>query len=149
MSNTVKLHRVINAPPERIFQAFQAPEAIAKWMPPHGFICTVHKMDFQVGGEYQMSFKNLTTGKSHSFGGKYIEIISNECIKNTDQFDDPNLSGQMITTVTLRKVDCGTELNIVQEGIPDMIPVESCYLGWQQSLNLLILLVEPEILDDM
>ncbi|KTD57623.1 SRPBCC family protein [Legionella shakespearei] len=149
MSNTVKLHRVINAPPERVFQAFQASEALAKWLPPHGFTCTVYKMDFQIGGEFKMSFKNLTTGKSHSFGGKYIEITPNERIKYTDQFDDPNLPGQMLTTVTLRKVDCGTELNIIQEGIPNIIPVENCYLGWQQSLNLLILLVEPEILDDI
>lgn len=149
MSNTVQLHRVINAPPERVFQAFQTSEALAKWLPPHGFICTVYKMDFQIGGEFKMSFKNLTTGKSHSFGGKYIDITPNERIKYTDQFDDPNLPGEMLTTVTLRKVDCGTELNIIQEGIPSIIPVENCYLGWQQSLNLLILLVEPEILDDV
>jgi uncharacterized protein YndB with AHSA1/START domain len=149
MSNTVKLHRVINAPPDRVFQAFQTPDALVKWIPPYGFTCLVHKMNFQVGGEYKMSFKNLTTGKSHSFGGQYLEIIPNKLLKYTDQFDDPNLLGQMLTTITLREVNCGTELNIVQEGIPDMIPVEQCYLGWQQSLNLLLLLVEPEILDDI
>ena len=149
MSHTVKLHRLINAPPARVFQAFQIPDALAKWMPPYGFTCLIHKMNFQVGGEYKMSFKNLTTGKSHSFGGKYLEIIPNKLLKYADQFDDPNLLGQMLTTITLREVNCGTELNIVQEGIPDMIPVEQCYLGWQQSLNLLLLLVEPEIPDDI
>lgn len=149
MSNVVKLHRIINAPPNRVFQAFQTPDALTKWIPPHGFTCLVHEMDFQVGGVYKMSFKNLTTGKSHSFGGKYLEIIPNKLLKYTDQFDDPNLPGQMLTTITLREVTCGTELNIVQEGIPDMIPVEQCYLGWQQSLNLLLLLVEPEIPDDI
>ncbi|RUR04806.1 SRPBCC family protein [Legionella sp. km772] len=148
MPNTVNLHRVINAPPERVFQAFQTPDALAKWIPPYGFTCLIHKMEFQVGGEYKMSFKNLTTGSLHSFGGRYLEIISNQLIKYSDQFDDPNLLGTMLTTITLRKVSCGTELIIVQEGIPEMIPVEQCYLGWQQSLNLLLLLVEPEIPDN-
>ena len=147
MANTVQLHRVFNAPPERVYRAFIDPEALVKWMAPHGFTAKVHEMDFRVGGGYKMSFKNFTTDKSHSFGGKYVEIKANELLKYTDQFDDPNMPGQMQVTITFRKVICGTELKITQEGLPEAIPVEMCYLGWQQSLNLLSHVVEPEIRD--
>ena len=147
MSGTVQLHRVLSAPPERVYRAFTDPEAMVKWVPPHGFTAKMHSMDFKVGGSYKMSFTNFTTKKAQSFGGKYLEIKPNELIKYTDQFDDPNLPGSMLTTVTFRKVIGGTELKITQEGIPDMIPVEMCYLGWQQSLQLLTQLVEPEIPD--
>lgn len=144
---TVRLHRVLTAPPERVYRALLEPDAMVKWMPPHGFTGKVHKIDARVGGGYKMSFTNLTTGKGHSFQVKYLELKPNELIKAVDQFDDPNLPGEMQVTTTLRQVMGGTELQIVQENIPEMIPVEMCYLGWQQSLNLLAQLVEPEIPD--
>lgn len=147
MPGTVQLHRVLNAPPERVYRAFLDPDALVKWMCPHGFTAKVHSMDAKVGGGYKMSFTNFTTKSSHSFGGKYIELKPNELIKYTDKFDDPNMPGEMQMTVTFRKVMCGTELKITQESIPDMIPVEMCYMGWQQSLTLLTQLVEPEISD--
>ena len=146
-TNTVRLHRVLRAPADRVYRAFLDPDAMAKWLPPHGFTGKVHEMNARVGGGYRMSFTNFGTGKSHSFGGKYVELTPHERIRYTDQFDDPNLPGQMQVTITLRKVVCGTELTIVQEGLPDVIPVEMCYLGWQESLSLLALLVEPEIPD--
>jgi uncharacterized protein YndB with AHSA1/START domain len=142
---TVKLHRVFTAKPERVYKAFIDPDAMAKWLPPNGFIGKVHEMDARVGGSYKMSFTNLTTGNSHSFGGKFLELVPNERISYTDKFDDPNMPGEMTTTVDIKQVSVGVEINIVQEGIPDMIPVEMCYLGWQESLSLLKLLVEPEI----
>lgn len=145
MSGTVHLHRVIMAPPERVFRALVNPEAMAKWTPPHGFVGKVHEIDVRVGGGYKMSFTNLTTEQSHSFHGEYLEIKPNELLRYIDRFDDPKMPGDMMMTVSLRKVMGGTELKITQEGIPDMIPVEMCYVGWQQSLNLLIQLVEPEI----
>ena len=144
-TNTVKLHRVLRAPPDRIYRAFLDADAMAKWLPPHGFTCKVHQLDARVGGSYKMSFTNFSTGSSHSFGGVYLELIPNERIRNTDSFDDPNLPGEMQTTVSLRQVFCGTEVNIVQEGIPAVIPPEACYLGWQESLTLLAQLVEAEI----
>jgi len=144
-TNTVRLHRVIRAPAERVYRAFLDPDALVKWMPPHGFTGKVHQLDATVGGGYRMSFTNFSTGQTHAFGGTYLELIPNERIRNTDRFDDPNLPGEMITTVTMRKVACGTELDIVQEGIPEVIPVEGCYLGWQESLTLLAQLVEAEI----
>ncbi|MDO8701731.1 MAG: SRPBCC family protein [Undibacterium sp.] len=144
-TNTVKLHRVLRAPPDRIYRAFLDADAMAKWLPPHGFTCKVHQLDAHVGGSYKMSFTNFSTGSSHSFGGVYLELIPNERIRNTDSFDDPNLPGEMQTTVSLRQVFCGTEVNIVQEGIPAVIPPEACYLGWQESLTLLAQLVEAEI----
>lgn len=147
MPGTVHLHRVLTAPPERVFKAFLNPEAMVKWFPPHGFTGKVHSIDARVGGTYKMSFTNHTTGSSHSFGGKYLEITENKRLKYIDTFDDPNLPGQMQVTVTFEKVLAGTDLKIVQEGIPDVIPVEMCYLGWQQSLTLLAQLVEPEIPD--
>jgi len=143
--NAVRLHRVLRAPPERIYRAFLNPDAMAKWLPPHGFTGKVHELDARVGGRYHMSFTNLATGQSHSFGGEYLELAPNERIRHTDEFDDPNLPGTMQVTVSLRPVSCGTELNIVQERIPDMIPLEACYLGWQESLALLAQLVEAEI----
>ncbi len=143
--NTVKLHRVLRAPAERIYRAFLDPDAMAKWLPPHGFTGRVHHIKAEVGGTYKMSFTNLTTGNSHSFGGKFLELVPNQRIRHTDKFDDPNLPGQLQTTVTLRKVSVGTEVSIVQENIPTVIPVEACYLGWQESLTLLAQLVEPEI----
>jgi len=146
-NNTVKLHRVFSAPVEKVFKAFSDPDAMASWIPPYGFVCKVHSMDFKVGGTYKMSFTNFTTGSSHSFGGEYVEIIPDEKIKYTDKFDDPNLPGQMITTIELKKVVCGTEIIATQEGIPDAIPVEMCYLGWQESLDKLKRLVEPNIPD--
>jgi uncharacterized protein YndB with AHSA1/START domain len=141
----VRLHRVLKAPPERVYRAFLDPDAMAKWLPPHGFTGKVHHLEARTGGTFKMSFTNLGTGNSHSFGGKYLELVPNERIRHTDQFDDPNLPGEMQVTVSLKKVFCGTELNIVQEGIPSVIPVEACYLGWQESLQLLTQLVEPEI----
>ncbi len=147
MKNSVTLHRVYTSPPEKVFRAFSETEAHATWIPPYGFIAKVHEMDFRVGGKFKMSFLNFTTGNSHSFGGEYLEIKTNELIKYSDRFDDPNLPGEMITTVRLTKVSCGTDLHIVQEGIPDVIPVEMCYLGWQESLEKLKKLVEPEIPD--
>jgi len=143
--NTVKLHRVLRAPAERIYRAFLHPDAMAKWLPPHGFTGKVHHIKPEVGGTYKMSFTNLTTGNSHSFGGEFLELVPNERIRHTDKFDDPNLAGQMQTTVSLRKVSVGIELTVVQAGIPSAIPVEACYLGWQESLTLLTQLVEPEI----
>jgi uncharacterized protein YndB with AHSA1/START domain len=147
MTGTVKLHRVLRAPPDRVYRAFLDPDAMAKWLPPHGFSGKVHHMDAAVGGGYRMSFTNFGTGKSHSFGGKYTELVPNERISYTDQFEDPNLPGEMKVTIAFSPVACGTDLNIVQEGIPDSIPVEFCYLGWQESLSLLAFLVEPEIPD--
>jgi uncharacterized protein YndB with AHSA1/START domain len=148
MSNTVRFHRVLAAPPERVYRAFLDPDAMVKWLPPHGFTGKIHQMEARVGSGYKMSFTNFATGKSHSFGGKYVELKPNELIKYTDRFDDPNLPGEMQVTIHFRKVICGTELEIVQEGIPEMIPVEMCYLGWQQSLHMLAQLVEPEIRDE-
>jgi uncharacterized protein YndB with AHSA1/START domain len=144
-SNTVRLHRVLRAAPERVYRAFLDADAMTKWLPPHGFTGKVHHLDAKVGGTYKMSFSNFSTGQSHSFGGQYLELMPHERIKHTDKFDDPNLPGEMVTTITLRKVSCGTELNVVQEGIPEMIPAEACYLGWQESLSLLANLVEAEI----
>ncbi len=146
-NNTVKLHRVFAASPEKVFKAFTDADAMASWFPPYGFVCKVHNMDFKIGGSYKMSFTNFTTGNKHSFGGKYLEIVPDELLKYTDQFDDPNLPGEMITTIELKKVLCGTELFATQEGIPDAIPVEMCYLGWQESLEKLKRLVEPNIPD--
>ena len=146
-SNTVRLHRVIRTTPERLYRAFLDADALAKWLPPNGFTCKVHHLDAQVGGTHKMSFTNFSTGHSHSFGGAYLELTPHERIRYTDGFDDPNLPGEMQTTITLTKVSCGTELNIVQENIPDVIPAEQCYLGWQESLTLLIKLVEAEIPD--
>jgi uncharacterized protein YndB with AHSA1/START domain len=146
-ANTVKLHRVLRAPAERIYRAFLDPEAMVKWIPPHGFTGRIHHMDLRVGGGYRMSFTNFGTGKSHSFGGTYLELTPNERIRYSDSFEDPNLPGEMQVTITLKTVLCGTELEILQEGVPAVIPVEFCYLGWQESLNLLSLLVEPEIPD--
>jgi uncharacterized protein YndB with AHSA1/START domain len=145
MPNTVRLHRVIATKPEKIYRAFIEADALAKWLPPNGFACTVHQLDATVGGTFRMSFRNFTTGNSHSFGGEYIELVPHERLRYTDNFDDPNLPGQIQVTVTLRKVSLGTELNIVQEGLPDAIPLEACYLGWQESLRNLAKLVEPEI----
>lgn len=146
-NNTVSLHRVITASPEKLFRAFSDPIAHASWLPPYGFVCEVHQMDFKVGGRFKMSFINFSTGNGHSFGGEYLEIKPNELIKYSDRFDDPNLPGELITTVWLHKVSCGTELKIVQTGIPDAIPAEMCYLGWQESLEKLKKLVETEIPD--
>jgi uncharacterized protein YndB with AHSA1/START domain len=147
MANTVQLHRVFTAPPERLYRAFIDSEARVKWLPPHGYTAKMHHMDARVGGGYKMSFTNFSTKHSHSFVGKYIEMKPAELLKYTDKFDDPNMPGEMQVTVTFRKVLCGTELKITQEGIPDAIPTEMCYLGWQQSLNLLAQVVEPEIPD--
>ena len=144
-TNTVRLHRVLRAPPERIYRAFLDADAMAKWLPPHGFTGKVHHVDARVGGTYKMSFTNFSTGHGHSFGGTYLELIPNERIRHTDKFDDAKLHGEMQTTISLKKVSCGTEVNIVQEGIPEVIPAEACYLGWQESLRLLSQLVEAEI----
>jgi len=144
---TVRLHRVLRATPERVYRAFLEPEAMSKWLPPNGFTGKVHHMDAKVGGTHKMSFTNFTSGKSHSFGGEYVELGPHERIRYTDRFDDPNLPGEMQITVTLKKVSVGTELNIVQEGVPGVIPAEACYLGWQESLTLLTKLVEAEIRD--
>ena len=145
MPGTVRLHRVLSTTPEKIYRAFLEPDAMAKWLPPNGFACTMHHMDAKVGGTFKASFRNFTTGQSHSFGGEYVELVPNERLRYTDKFDDPNLPGAMNVTVSLRKVLVGTEMNVVQEGIPDAIPVEMCYLGWQQSLENLAKLVEPDI----
>ena len=147
MPNTVRFHRVLRATPERIYRAFLDADAMVKWLPPNGFTGKVHQLDPRVGGTYRMSFTNFTSGKSHSFGGEYLELVPNERIRHTDKFDDPNLPGEMQVTVTLKKVLVGTELNVVQEGIPDVIPPEACALGWQESLALLAKLVEAEIPD--
>jgi uncharacterized protein YndB with AHSA1/START domain len=147
--NTVRLHRVLRAPAERVYRAFLDPDAMVKWMAPHGFTGKIHSIDVRVGGGYRMSFTNFGTGKSHSFGGTYVELTPNERIRYTDRFDDPNLLGEMQITVTLHKVACGTALEIVQAGVPAVIPLEFCYLGWQESLSLLASLVEPEIPDGM
>lgn len=145
--NSVSLHRVLKASPEKVFRAFTEASAMASWLPPYGFTCTVHEMDVKVGGGFRMSFHNFSTGNGHSFGGKYVEIKPNEFLKYTDKFDDPNLPGEMITSVWLKKVIAGTEIKIEQTGIPSMIPVEMCYLGWQESLDKLTRLVEPNIPD--
>jgi uncharacterized protein YndB with AHSA1/START domain len=144
-TNTVRLHRVFAANPEKIYRAFTSPEAMARWLPPNGFTCTVHQMEANVGGTYRMSFTNFSTGKSHAFGGKYLELAPGELIRYTSRFEDPNLAGEMITTVTLKPVSVGADVVIVQEGLPAVIPLEACYLGWQQSLNHLTMLVELEI----
>lgn len=145
MSSTIRLHRVLRAPPERIYRAFLDAAALSKWLPPNGFTCTVHELEAKVGGRYRMSFTNFSSGGGHNFGGTYLELVPNARIRHDDRFDDPNLPGTMITTIDLRAVICGTELNVVQEGIPDAIPPEMCYLGWQESLVLLGELVEAEI----
>lgn len=147
MPNTVRFHRVLRTTPDKLYRAFIDPDAMAKWLPPNGFTGKVHQMDAKVGGSYRMSFTNFGSGKSHSFGGTYVELVPGERIRYTDKFDDPNLAGEMQTTVTLKKVMGGTEINIVQEGIPEMIPAEMCYLGWQESLTLLTKLVEADVLD--
>jgi uncharacterized protein YndB with AHSA1/START domain len=143
--NTIRLHRVLAAPPERVYRAFLDADALAKWLPPHGFVCKVHAFNARVGGTYKMSFRNLGTGNGHSFGGEFLELVPNQRIRHTDVFDDPNLPGVMETTITLREVFCGTDLTVVQENVPAAIPPEACYLGWQQSLSLLTALVEPNI----
>ena len=147
MPNTIRLHRVLHAPPERVYRAFLDADAKVKWLPPNGYTGKVHHSDAKVGGSYKMSFTNFSTGKSHSFGGDYLELVPNERIRHTDRFDDPNLPGEMQVTVTLKKVSVGTDLNIVQEGVPEVIPPEACYLGWQESLRQLAQLVESEIRD--
>ncbi|WP_149193122.1 SRPBCC family protein [Luteimonas suaedae] len=147
MPSTIRLYRVLNAPPDRVYRAFLDPAAMCKWLPPHGFTGTVHEIDAKVGGRYRMSFTNFGTGNHHAFGGEYLELVPNERIRHTDRFDDPNLPGEMTVTVTLKAVSCGTELQIVQEGVPDVIPAEACHLGWQESLSLLAQVVEPEIPD--
>jgi uncharacterized protein YndB with AHSA1/START domain len=146
-NNSVSLHRVIKTSPEKVYRAFTESSAIASWLPPYGFLCTVHEMNVQIGGSFKMSFHNFSTGNGHSFGGKYLEIKPNEFLQYTDTFDDPNLPGEMVTSVWLKKVLVGTEIKILQEGIPAVIPVEMCYLGWQESLEKLTKLVEPEIPD--
>ena len=145
--NTIQLHRVLQATPEKVYRAFLDGDAMGKWLPPNGFTGKVHHMDAKVGGTYKMSFTNFSTGKSHSFGGEYLELVPYERIRYTDRFDDPALPGEIQTTITLKKVSCGTELNIVQEGVPSIIPAEACYVGWQESLILLTKLIEPEIPD--
>lgn len=145
--STIRLHRVLKAPPERLYRAFLDASALAKWLPPHGFTCQVEHLDARVGGTYRMAFTNFSSGHSHSFGGSYLELAPNERIRHTDSFDDPNLPGEMVTTITFKPVFCGTDLNIVQEGVPDMIPPEACYLGWQESLTLLAQLVEAQVPD--
>ena len=145
--NTIRLHRVLRAKPEKVYRAFVDPEAIARWLPPNGFTCKVDQLDAKVGGKFRMAFRNFSTGNGHSFGGTYLELVPGERLRYSDKFDDPNLPGEMITTDTLHAVSCGTELNVVQEGIPAMIPTEMCYLGWQESLDHLARLVEPEIPD--
>lgn len=147
MSNSVTLHRVVKTSPEKIFRAFTEPNALASWLPPYGFLATVHQFDAKIGGTYKMSFTNFSTGNSHSFGGEFLDIKPNEFIRHTDKFNDPNLPGEMTTSIWFTKVICGTEIKIIQEGIPSVIPAEMCYLGWQESLEKLIKLVEPEIPD--
>ena len=149
LANTLRLHRVLRATPEKVYRAFLDADALAKWLPPNGFTCKVHEMNAKVGGGFRMSFTNFSTGNGHSFSGTYVELKPHERIRYIEKFDDPNLPGEMKTTITLKKVSCGTEVSIVQEGIPAAIPVEACYLGWQESLNQLAKLVEPEIPDDM
>jgi uncharacterized protein YndB with AHSA1/START domain len=146
-TSTIRLHRVLRAPPERIYRAFLDADAMAKWLPPNGFTGKVHHLEAKVGGTYKMSFTNFTTGHGHSFGGEYLELVPNVRIRHTDRFDDPNLPGEMVTTIALEKVSVGTQLNVVQEGVPEAIPPEACYLGWQESLTLLAKLVEAEIRD--
>ena len=145
MPSTIRLHRVLTTSPQKVYRAFLEADALAKWLPPNGFTCTVHHLEARAGGTFKMSFRNFTTGKSHMFGGEYVELVPGERLRYTDKFDDPNLSGEMQVTVTLKKVSCGTELDIVQAGVPDVIPLEACYLGWQESLRSLARLVEPEI----
>jgi uncharacterized protein YndB with AHSA1/START domain len=145
MSNTVHLHRVLATNPGKVYRAFLEADALAKWLPPNGFVCTVHHLEPRVGGTFKMSFRNFTTGESHAFGGEYVELVPDERLRYTDKFDDPNLVGEMQVTVTLKKVSVGTEIDIVQAGVPDLIPPEACYLGWQESLALLAKLVEAEI----
>ena len=144
-AHTIRLHRVLRTTPEKVYRAFLDGDAMSKWLPPNGFTGKVHHMDAKVGGTFKMSFTNFSTGKSHSFGGEYLELVPHERLRYTDRFDDPNLPGEMQTTVTLKKVSCGTELNVVQEGVPEVIPAEACYVGWQESLIPLTKLVEPEI----
>ena len=144
-TNTIRLHRVVRSTPEKIYRAFLDADAMSKWLPPNGFTGKVHHADAKVGGTFKMSFTNFTTGKSHSFGGNYLELVPHERLRYTDKFDDPNLPGEMQVTVNLKKVSCGTDVNIVQEGVPAVIPAEACYLGWQESLTQLAMLVEPEI----
>jgi uncharacterized protein YndB with AHSA1/START domain len=146
-TSTIRLHRVLRATPDRVYRAFLDAEALAKWLPPNGFTCKVHELDAKVGGSYRMSFTNFTTKKSHTFGGKYLELVPGERLRYSDRFDDPNLPGEMITTIAIKPVSCGVDLNVVQEGVPEMIPAEMCYLGWQDSLMLLAKLVETEIPD--
>jgi uncharacterized protein YndB with AHSA1/START domain len=146
-ASTIRLHRVLTAKPERVYRAFLNPEAMAKWLPPYGFTCTVHELNAVVGGTFRMSFTNFSSGNSHSFGGEYVELVPSEKLVYTDRFDDPNLPGEIRTTVTLKPVSCGTDLSIVQEGVPEVIPAEMCYLGWQDSLDQLARLVNPEIPD--
>jgi uncharacterized protein YndB with AHSA1/START domain len=148
-TNTIRLHRVLRCSPERLYRAFLDADALAKWLPPNGFTGKVHHVDAKVGGTYRMSFTNFSTGNGHSFGGEYLELVPGERIRHTDRFEDPNLPGEMVTTITLREVSCGTDLTIVQEGVPSAIPPEACYVGWQESLHLLASLVEPEIPDEM
>jgi uncharacterized protein YndB with AHSA1/START domain len=145
MPHTVRLHRVLATRPEKVYRAFLEADALAKWLPPNGFTCTVHHLEPKTGGTFKMSFRNFTTSEGHSFGGEYLELVPNECVRYMDKFDDPNLPGEIRVTITLKKVSVGTELNIVQEGLPDAIPGEACYLGWQESLRNLARLVEPEI----
>lgn len=145
MPGIVRLHRVLTAKPDKVYRAFLEPDAVAKWLPPDGFTCTVHHMDAKAGGTFRMSFRNFTTGNQHFFGGQYLELITNERVRYTDKFEDANLPGEMLVTITLKSVSVGTELSIVQEGLPDILPVEACYLGWQQSLRNLARLVEPDI----
>jgi len=145
MPNTVRLHRVLTTKPEKVYRAFIEPDAMAKWLPPNGFTCTVHQLTPELGGSFRMSFRNFTTGRSHSFGGEYLELVPNERLRYSEKFEDPNLPGDIQVTVTLKRVPVGTEVHIVQEGLPDVIPVEACYLGWQESLRNLAKLVEPEI----
>ena len=146
-THTIRLHRVLKGTPERVYRAFTNADALAKWLPPYSFTCHVHEMDARVGGSFRMSFTNFTSGKSHSFGGKYLEMVPNERVRYTDRFEDPNLPGGIVCTVALKKVSCGTELNVVQEGVPGVIPAEACYQGWQESLAQLARLVDPEIPD--
>lgn len=145
MPNTIRLHYVLRSTPERVYRAFLDPDAVAKWLPPNGFTGKVHHMDARIGGTFSMSFTNFTTGKSHAFGGEYLELSPHQRIRHTDRFDDPDMPGEMVTAIDIRPASCGVDLNIVQEGVPDVIPAEACYLGWQESLALLAKLVEPEI----
>lgn len=145
MPGTVRFHRVLTAPPAKVYRAFLEPDAVASWLPPYGFLCTVHALDARVGGSHRMSFRNFSTGNAHSFGGEYLELVPDERLRYTDRFDDPNLPGEMLVTVQLKAVPCGTEMSVEQSGIPDVIPLDACHLGWQQSLERLAKLVEPDI----